>query len=46
MQNFEFEDRYKVGISDNPFSLMLGSVGDMCAMLDFLKYKGMPAYEV
>lgn len=44
--NFDFKDRYKRGISDHPFSLMLGSVGDMCAQLDFLKYKAMPGYEV
>lgn len=44
--NFDFNDRLNKGISDHPFSLMLGSVGDMSAMMDFLKYEGMPCYEV
>ncbi|CAK65584.1 unnamed protein product (macronuclear) [Paramecium tetraurelia] len=46
VKNFKFHDRYNVGMSDNPFSLMLGSVGEMCAMMDFINYKRMPGYEV
>lgn len=25
---------------------MLGCVGDMCAMMDFINYKRMPGYEI
>ncbi|CAD8123295.1 unnamed protein product [Paramecium sonneborni] len=46
VKNFQFYDRFVVGMSDNPFSLMLGSVGDMCAMMDFINYKRMPGYEI
>lgn len=35
-----------IGVSDQPFSLMIGSVGDMCAMMDFIDYKGMPGFEI
>ncbi|CAD8115933.1 unnamed protein product [Paramecium primaurelia] len=46
IKNFPFKDRYNIGISDNPFSLMMGSIGDMCAMMDFINYKRMPGYEI
>lgn len=46
MKNFPFNDRFYIGVSDNPYSLMIGSVGDMCAMMDFLNYNGMPGYEI
>ncbi|CAD8102790.1 unnamed protein product [Paramecium sonneborni] len=46
IKNFPFNDRYMIGVSDQPFSLMIGSVGDMCAMMDFIDYKGMPGYEI
>ncbi|CAK84056.1 unnamed protein product (macronuclear) [Paramecium tetraurelia] len=46
IKNFPFKDRFNIGISDNPFSLMMGSIGDMCAMMDFINYKRMPGYEI
>ncbi|CAD8173189.1 unnamed protein product [Paramecium pentaurelia] len=46
IKNFPFNDRYIIGISDNPFSLMLRNIRDMCAMMDFINYKRMPGYEI
>lgn len=34
IESFDFENRYKIGISDYPYSLMLGLTGDICFMLD------------
>jgi hypothetical protein len=34
--NYNFEDRFVVGMSDYPYSLMLGLTGDLCLELDLL----------
>jgi hypothetical protein len=34
ISTYRFEDRYVVGKSDNPYSLMLGIAGDICFALD------------
>ena len=33
IENYEFEDRYVPGKSDNPFSLMMGLSGDIMFIL-------------
>lgn len=34
ISTYQFADRFVVGKSDNPFSLMLGSAGDICFVLN------------
>ena len=36
IKNFDFNDRITQGISDYPYSLMLGSAGDLCFGADLL----------
>jgi hypothetical protein len=36
IKTFDFEDRFKTGVSDNPYSLMLGVAGDICFTMDVL----------
>ena len=31
IKSYDFDDRYRIGITDNPYSLMLGLVGDISA---------------
>ena len=40
IKTFHFSDRYVVGKSDNPFSLMLGVAGDICFTLDAMEGVG------
>ena len=40
ISNFHFSDRYIVGKSDNPYSLMLGSAGDICFTIDVIEGVG------
>ena len=48
ISSYEFEDRYKVGISDYPYSLMSGLAGDICFMCDLLDpfNAKFPGYEI
>jgi hypothetical protein len=34
IRTYNFKDRFEVGKSDNPFSLMLGIAGDICFVVD------------
>jgi lantibiotic modifying enzyme len=47
IENFEFEDRYVVGQSDYPYSLMMGLAGDVCFEMDLLfpQTAAFPGYE-
>eukprot|EP01017_Pseudomicrothorax_dubius_P037935 TRINITY_DN561_c0_g2_i3.p1 TRINITY_DN561_c0_g2~~TRINITY_DN561_c0_g2_i3.p1 ORF type:complete len:480 (-),score=53.81 TRINITY_DN561_c0_g2_i3:660-2099(-) len=36
IRNYDFEDRYAVGISDYPYSLMMGLAGDISYFVDLL----------
>lgn len=36
ISTYEFEDRYIAGISDYPYSLMLGAAGDLCYYMDLI----------
>jgi len=36
IENYDFGNRYKVGVSDYPYSLMLGLAGDICFEVDCL----------
>jgi hypothetical protein len=36
VREYDHPGRYKVGCTDNPYSLMLGLAGDIVAQLDFL----------
>lgn len=40
IRGYNFSDRFKVGTSDNPYSLMLGTAGDICFIIDLFKGKG------
>ena len=40
IKEFAFSDRFLPGISDNPFSLMLGIAGDICFTIDALSGVG------
>lgn len=47
IREFAFKDRYTVGTSDEPYSLMLGVAGDICFTMDVLKGTGyFPGYDV
>ncbi len=37
IKEFEFSDRHVKGISDSPYSLMLGISGDICFTMDLLE---------
>jgi len=48
IENYEFDDRYVIGKSDYPFSLMMGLAGDLgyeCDLI-FPAYAKFPGYEV
>jgi hypothetical protein len=47
IKDYDFEDRYRVGVSDHPYSLMLGLVGDLVAKMDFVNIGSskFPGYE-
>lgn len=34
IKTYHFKDRFVVGKSDNPYSLMLGIAGDICFAID------------
>lgn len=40
IKGYVFEDRDVVGISDHPYSLMLGISGDICFVIDALQGVG------
>lgn len=45
ISTYQFADRFVVGKSDNPFSLMLGSAGDICFVLNaFEGQNALPGY--
>jgi hypothetical protein len=49
ISNYTLDDRYVKGLSDAPFSLMLGLVGDLAYGIDTLDYAtaaGFPGYEI
>lgn len=47
ISKFHFEDRFVVGRSDNPYSLMLGVAGDICFTLDaFQGVNNFPGFEI
>lgn len=35
--NYDFKDRYLMGVSDYPWSLMLGKAGEICLLADILE---------
>lgn len=48
LDTYPFEDRFFEGISDYPYSLMLGRAGDLCFACDLLINEGgrFPGYDV
>ena len=47
LSSYDFDCRYKTGMSDYPFSLMLGLAGDMCLEIDLLDGRcTLPGYDV
>jgi|JI61114C2RNA_FD_contig_31_2212_length_1427_multi_3_in_0_out_0_1 hypothetical protein len=48
LDTYPFEDRFFEGISDYPFSMMLGRAGDLCFCCDLLIGEGgrFPGYDV
>lgn len=47
IREFNFSDRMTVGMSDEPYSLMLGIAGDICFTMDVIKGSGyFPGYDI
>ena len=45
--NFKFKDRIMQGVSDYPYSLMLGTAGDLCLVADLLLGEGVfPGFDI
>ncbi len=40
IRTYEFSDRMKIGVSDEPYSLMLGLAGDICFVMDVIQGVG------
>lgn len=37
IRSYDFEDRYVIGMSDYPYSLMQGLSGDLCLLFDIIE---------
>lgn len=47
ISTYNFEDRNVVGVSDEPYSLMVGIAGDICFVIDVIKGTGLlPGYDI
>ena len=47
IRTFNFKDRFVVGRSDEPYSLMVGVAGDICFTMDVLNGQGhFPGYDI
>lgn len=47
LKGYKLEDRYCRGVSDFPYSLMLGSAGDLCFCMDLMRGEGhFPGYDL
>jgi len=48
INSFAFPDRYRIGVSDYPFSLMEGLAGDIIFEIDCFspEYSEFPGYEI
>lgn len=48
IRNYTFEDRFVKGVSDFPYSLMIGKAGDLCFCCDLILGTGgkQPGFDV